>query len=100
MKIVICEGFLPITEAKVGFGGCPGDTGDDAARQTEGKHEAVEQLPDFPLATVVVPEDRMADHQVTEDGDSKRTDAVPGKKDHADELEASAELRVPKPVPG
>ena len=89
LKIVTSENFLSIYAANICFWRWPYDTGHGAATKTDGKDEDVEQFPEFPLTAMIVPEDGVADHHVTEDGNNKRAHPCPCNKGDGDELEGS-----------
>ena len=76
-----------------------GGGNDGTASQTETKDETTEHLPDLPLSTAVVTEDSMADHQVTEDGDTDRNEPVPRDKEHVEEDKPGAGLGRSELVP-
>ena len=100
LKVGTPEHLLSADTAKVAFGGSLGECCDGPAGQAEAEHEAAEEPPDPPLAPLVVAEDGVADHHVTEGGDTHGKEPVPGDEEHVIKEEAGAELGRPKLVPG
>ena len=98
IKVCTSKYLFSVDTAEVDDRGL-GGVGDGTAIQTETKDETTEHLPDLPLSTAVVTEDSMADHQVTEDGNTDRNEPVPRDKEHVEEDKPGAGLGRSELVP-
>ena len=61
-KVCMSKYLFSVDTAEVDERGVGGGEGDNTGSETETKDETTEHSPDIPLSTVVVTEDRMADH--------------------------------------
>ena len=98
-KVCTSKYLFSLDTAEVDERGVGGGEGDNTGSQTETKDETTEHSPDLPLSTVVVTEDRMADHEVTEDGDTDRNEPVPRGQEHREEDKPRADWGRSKLVP-